>query len=365
MIISLFPLEIVLFMNKIPVTIVTGFLGSGKTTLLRKLLASLRNRKLALIVNEFGAVDIDGQLLRSAICADENCREDRDDMIYELSNGCICCTVQDEFHPVLRRLSERVPLPEQVFIETSGLALPKPLVQAFNWPDIKPWYTVDAVISVLDAAALAKGDFTLDAEAAAAAESRTGAAANQRQHDPSVVELFDDQLLLADIAVLNKCDLVPAKELDALESSLRARLHPSVKIMRSVEGELPSIALVGLDLCCEQGVDDIHSHHDAHHEEGHEHRHAHEDFQQAVLELGEVEHEKLARNLAEIGPSTLRIKGFAAVAGKKMRLVVQSVGSRLSLYYDRLWQPGEERETRLVVIGRDLNVDMLKARLSS
>lgn len=351
-------------MNKIPVTVVTGFLGSGKTTLLSKLLASLRGRRLALIVNEFGAVDIDGQLLRSAACADENCREDRDDMVYELSNGCICCTVQDEFHPVLRRLSERDPLPEQVLIETSGLALPKPLVQAFNWPDIQPWYTVDAVISVLDAGALGKGDFAVDAEAAAAAESRSGAAANQRKHDPSVVELFNDQLQMADIVVLNKCDLVPAAEIDAIESSLRARLRPSVKIMRSVEGDLPSVALVGLDLACEGAIDAIHSHHDHHHEKGQHHRHAHEDFQQAVIELGEVEYEELARNLAEIGPSTLRIKGFAAVAGKKMRLVVQSVGDRLTLYYDRLWQPGEERGTRLVVIGRDLNVDMLKARLS-
>ena len=350
-------------MHKIPVTVVTGFLGSGKTTLLSRLLTSLSGRRLALIVNEFGAVDIDGQLLSAAACADENCRQERDDLIYELSNGCICCTVQDEFHPVLRRLSEREPPPEQVLIETSGLALPKPLVQAFNWPDIQPWYTVDAVIAVLDAEALARGDFAVDPAAAAAAASRGGTAAPPRLHDPSAAELFEDQLKMADIVVLNKCDLVPAAGLDALESSLRAQLRPSVKIMRSVEGELPGVALVGLGLCCEDGIENIHSHHDDHHETGQEHRHAHEDFQQAVLEFGEVGHEELARGLAEIGPSTLRIKGFAAISGKKMRLVVQSVGDRLSLYYDRQWQPGEERLTRLVAIGRDLDVDMLKARL--
>ncbi len=352
-------------MNKIPVTVVTGFLGSGKTTLLSRLLTSLGGRRLALIVNEFGAVDIDGQLLRGAACADEGCVRDGDDLVYELSNGCICCTVQDEFHPVLRRLLEREPQPEQVLIETSGLALPKPLVQAFNWPDIQPWYTVDAVVAVLDAAAIARGHFAVDMEAAAAAASRGGAAPQARQHDPSVAELFDDQLQMADIVVLNKCDLASAADIEAVESSLRARLRPSVKIMRSVEGELPAVALIGLDLRCEDAIDGIHSHHDDHHAKEHEHRHAHEDFQQAVVELGEVEQQQLARNLAEIGPSTLRIKGFAAVAGKKMRLVVQAVGDRLSLYYDRPWQSAEERTTRLVVIGRDLDPDTLKTRLGS
>jgi len=147
-------------LTKVPCTIVTGFLGAGKTTLVRHLLEKAGGRRLAVIVNEFGDVGIDGEILKS--CGIESCPEDR---IVELSNGCICCTVADDFVPALRRLIDHPAPPEHIVIETSGLALPKPLVQAFNWPEIASRVTVDGVVAVVDGAAVAAGRFVDDPDA--------------------------------------------------------------------------------------------------------------------------------------------------------------------------------------------------------
>ena len=135
---------------RIPCTIVTGFLGAGKTTLIRHVLANARGRRLAVIVNEFGDVGIDGEILKG--CGDAACPEEN---IVELANGCLCCTVADEFVPALDLILNRKPAVEHIVIETSGLALPKPLVQAFHWPAIKSRVTVDGIIAVVDGAALA------------------------------------------------------------------------------------------------------------------------------------------------------------------------------------------------------------------
>jgi cobalamin biosynthesis protein CobW len=169
---------------KVPCSIVTGFLGAGKTTLVRHILENAQGRRLAVIVNEFGDVGIDGEILKG--CGDETCSEER---IVELSNGCICCTVADDFVPALEGLLSLAEPPEHILIETSGLALPKPLVQAFNWPAIASRVTVDGVIAVVDGAAVAAGRFADDP--AALAQQRSGDASID--HEPAG-EVYEDQL---------------------------------------------------------------------------------------------------------------------------------------------------------------------------
>src|SRR5690554_1024677 len=142
---------------KIPTTVITGFLGAGKTTLVRHLLAHAQGKRIALIINEFGDIGVDRDIL--AGCGDETCREE--DMI-ELANGCICCTVADDFIPTMTALLNRADRPDHIVIETSGLALPQPLIAAFNWPEIKTQVTVDGVVTVIDAAAVAEGRFADD-----------------------------------------------------------------------------------------------------------------------------------------------------------------------------------------------------------
>src|SRR3954469_17823717 len=201
-------------MRRIPATIVTGFLGAGKTSLVRHLLVAGAGHRLAIIVNEFGELGIDRDLLLG--CGDANCR---DDDIVELANGCLCCTVADDFLPTLTRLIERDEPPGHIVIETSGLALPKPLVQAFAWPEIRTRMTVDGVVTVIDAAAAAEGRFADDPEAVA----------QQRAEDPSIAhdnpleEVFSDQLACADLVILNKTDLVEPERLAAVAQGQRGR----------------------------------------------------------------------------------------------------------------------------------------------
>src|SRR5258707_890568 len=221
---------------RVPCTIVTGFLGAGKTTLIRHVLANAGGRRLAVIVNEFGDVGIDGEILKG--CGDAAWPEEN---IVELANGCLCCTVADEFVPALDAILAKDGI-EHIVIETSGLALPKPLVQAFHWPAIKNRVTVDSVVVVVDGAALADGRM--------------------------------------------------AHDLDAFDSF--------------------------------------------------------------VVPLGEIaDPVNLAARVAALAAKfdVLRVKGFAAVANKPLRLLVQAVGSRVTHQYDRPWAAAEPRESRLVVIG--------------
>ena len=182
---------------RVPCTIVTGFLGAGKTTLIRHVLANAQGRRLAVIVNEFGDVGIDGEILKG--CGNDACPEEN---IVELANGCLCCTVADEFVPALDAILAREGV-EHIVIETSGLALPKPLVQAFHWPAIKNRVTVDGVVVVVDGAALADGRVAADLDALAAQRAADTALA----HDDPVEEVFEDQIACADLVVLNKRDL--------------------------------------------------------------------------------------------------------------------------------------------------------------
>src|SRR5512141_750531 len=214
---------------RIPCTIVTGFLGSGKTTLIRHVLENANGRRLAVIVNEFGDVGIDGEILKG--CGDAACPEEN---IVELANGCLCCTVADEFVPALDQILAREPAVEHIVIETSGLALPKPLVQAFHWPSIKSRVTVDGVVTVVDGAALADGRVAFDMDALAAQRE----ADNALDHDDPIDELFEDQIACGGRVVLNKCDLLDQGGIDRAASVMAGSLPRSVKVVRISGGKV-------------------------------------------------------------------------------------------------------------------------------
>ena len=338
---------------KTPVTIVTGFLGAGKTTLIRHILANAGGRRLALIINEFGDVGVDGEVLKG--CADEACPRER---IIELANGCICCTVADDFAPAVAELLKREPKPDHIVIETSGLALPKPLVKAFDWPELRTRLTVDGVVAVVDAAAVAEGRFADDPERVA--EQR--AADPSLDHDNPLEEVYEDQLLCADLVVLNKADLVPPETLDALRAEIAGAVPRAVKIAPAREGAIDPDVLLGMKAAAEDDLAARPSHHDA------EGEHDHDDFDTFVVTIPSArDPEALIARLtgATEAHDILRIKGFVAVEGKPMRMLVQGVGKRFRRDFDRPWAPGEERLSRLVVIAqRGIDRDAVTAALT-
>jgi cobalamin biosynthesis protein CobW len=325
---------------KVPCSIVTGFLGAGKTTLVRHVLENARGRRLAVIVNEFGDVGIDGEILKG--CGDETCSEDR---IVELSNGCICCTVADDFVPALEGLLGLADPPEHIIIETSGLALPKPLVQAFNWPAISSRVTVDGVIAVVDGAAVAAGRFADDPEALAA--QRGGDASID--HDNPLEEVYEDQLLCADLIVLNKTDLLNAGDRRRVVDDIKAAVPRAVKVVETEGAKLDPSVLLGLAAAAEADLAARPSHHDQ------EEEHDHDDFESFILDIPEIEQpgDILARIAgAAQTHDILRVKGFAHIKGKPMRLLIQGVGTRIQQQFDRAWRAGEARRGQLVVIGQ-------------
>ena len=339
---------------KVPCTIVTGFLGAGKTSLIRNLLATANGRRLALIVNEFGDIGVDGDILKS--CGIESCPEDN---IVELANGCICCTVADDFVPALEALLARPNAPEHIIIETSGLALPKPLVKAFNWPAIRSRVTVDGVIAVVDGAAVAAGRFADDPEEL----KRQAEGDSALDHDNPLEEVYEDQLLCADLVVLNKADLLAAHELDGVEQDIGRTVPRAVKVVRTTQGKIDAAVLLGLGAAAEDDLAARPSHHDA------EEEHDHDDFDTFVVDLPSIPAadaliDRLKKTAEE--HDILRIKGFVAIEGKPMRLLVQGVGERFSHHFDRAWAPGEARASRLVIIGeKGLDQDGIRKALHS
>ncbi|HFH3714861.1 cobalamin biosynthesis protein CobW [Pseudomonas aeruginosa] len=345
---------------KLPVTIVTGFLGAGKTTLLRHMLDNAEGRRIAVIVNEFGELGIDGEILKQ--CSIGCSEEEAQGRVFELANGCLCCTVQEEFFPVMRELVARRGDLDQILIETSGLALPKPLVQAFQWPEIRNACTVDAVITVVDSPAVAAGTFAAHPEQVD----------QQRRQDPNLDhesplhELFEDQLASADLVILNKADQLDAEALARVRAEIAGELPAAVKIVEASRGELPLPVLLGLNAEAELHIDGRPTHHD---HEGHE-DHDHDEFDSFHVDLPEVEEAALLEALGELVErhDILRIKGFAAIPGKPMRLLVQGVGKRFDRHFDRKWLADEVRSTRLVVIGQELDqaaiADQLRTALA-
>lgn len=325
-------------MTKIPVSIITGFLGSGKTTLISQLMQNPQGKRLAVIVNEFGDVGVDGDILKS--CAIPNCPEEN---IMELANGCICCTVADDFIPTIEALMALDPQPDHILIETSGLALPKPLLKAFDWPDIRSRITVDGVIALADAEAVAAGQFAPDL---AAVEAQR-AADDQLDHETPLSEVFEDQVACADIILLTKSDLADAdKKAQAKEMIAEAAPRP-LPVIEVIDGDIDPRLILGLEAAAEDDMAARPSHHDGVPE------HDHEDFDSAVFDIPELEHaddvvariERLAKE-----EHILRVKGYAVVSGKPMRLLVQAVGSRVRTQFDRMWAADEQKRGRLVVI---------------
>jgi cobalamin biosynthesis protein CobW len=307
-------------MQRVPATVVTGFLGAGKTSLVRHLLANAAGRRLAVVVNEFGELGIDRELLLG--CGDAECAEDD---IVELANGCICCTVAEDFMP--------------------GLALPKPLVQAFAWPEIRTRTTVDGVLTVLDAAAVAAGRFADDQ----AAVARQRAADPALAHDNPLEEVFGDQLACADLVILNKTDLLGADDLAALRGELIGKLRPGVRVVMARNGAVPPEVALGVAAAAEDDLAARPSLHDD------AKSHDHDDFESFVVRFaavgeGDAFPDRLRAAIA--AHDVLRIKGFLNVPGRDWRLVVQAVGDRIEKYFDRPWQAGETRTSRLVVIGQ-------------
>ena len=354
--------------QKIPATIVTGFLGAGKTTLIRNLLQNANGRKIALIVNEFGDMGFDGSLVNG--CADPDCAAEE---VVELTNGCICCTVADDFLPTMEMLLARETPPEHIVIETSGLALPQPLVRAFSWPGVKTKVTVDGVVTVLDAAALAEGRIALD-EAALEAQR---AADEALDHESPVEELFHDQLRCADLVVLNKADLVSGDTLKSVEQKIQADVRSAVHIVTSEKGTLPIEVLLGRQSAAEDDMAGRHEHHHHHHDDDHDHddehdhhhhdhdhdhdHHHHDDFESFVIDvpvfqsLKTVE-ERVLEGMAFKG--VLRIKGAVAIEGKSAPAMVQAVGPRVETWF----AAGAESSGKLVVIGlKGFGLDAVRA----
>jgi cobalamin biosynthesis protein CobW len=337
---------------KIPVTVITGFLGAGKTTLVRHLLQNPQGKRLAVIVNEFGDVGVDGEILRS--CALPDCPEEN---IVELANGCICCTVADDFIPTIEALMALVPRPDHILIETSGLALPKPLLKAFDWPDIRSRITVDGVIAVADAEAVAAGRFAPDLARLQAQRE----ADDSIDHETPLSEVFEDQIACADLVLLTKSDLAGAEGVAAARAVIAAEAPRPLPVIEVLEGVIDPRVILGLGAAAEDDIAARPSHHDA------EEEHDHEDFDSVVIEIAEqTDPQALAARIEALANDRqiLRVKGYAAVAGKPMRLLVQAVGARVRVQYDRPWGATEARQGRLVVIAEHDDIDADAIRLA-
>ncbi len=329
---------------KVPVTVITGFLGSGKTTLIQHLIANANGKKLAVLVNEFGSEGVDGEILKS--CADANCPAEN---IVELANGCICCTVADDFIPAIEQLLSRRVKPDHILIETSGLALPKPLLKAFDWPEIRSRITVDGVIALADAEAVAAGRFAPDPVAVEAQR----AADENLDHETPLSEVFEDQIACADIVLLTKADLVGAEGLEAARAVIAAEMKRRVPMLPVVGGAIEARVILGLEAAAEDDLAARPSHHDG------EEEHEHDDFASVVVDLPEItDVDALVASIQRLAreQNVLRAKGYVAVAGRPMRLLVQSVGERVRHQFDMPWGT-RPRRSKLVLIGEHDDID--------
>jgi len=339
-------------LEKIPVTILTGFLGAGKTTLIRNLILKNKSKKLAVIINEFGDLGVDGEIVKQ--CSDETCPEEN---ILELANGCICCTVADGFIPTMKSLLGGQYLPEHILIETSGLALPKPLLKAFEWPEIRSRLTVDSVLAVVDAEAVVNGIF--------APQMSTELEEKQNQtyveHETPLSEVFEDQINCSDVVLLTKPDLV--KNISDARNIIIKEMERNVPILEVQNGDIGADVILGVNAAAETDLDNRRSHHDGFDD------HEHDDFDTfsiTVPKILDVEKFKIVLETLIRENDILRIKGFLQVESKPLNLLVQSVGKRLSVNFTDTKIP-VENTGNLVFIGEKgrIDQDVISAYLHS
>ena len=329
-------------LEKIPVTILTGFLGAGKTTLIRNLILKNKSKKLAIIINEFGDLGVDGEIVKQ--CSDETCPEEN---ILELANGCICCTVADDFIPTMKSLLEGQYLPEHILIETSGLALPKPLLKAFEWPEIRSRLTVDSVLAVVDAEAVVNGIF--------APQMSTELEEKQNQtyveHETPLSEVFEDQINCSDVVLLTKPDLV--KNISDARNIIIKEMERNVPILEVQNGDIGADVILGVNAAAETDLDNRRSHHDGFDD------HEHDDFDTfsiSVPKILDIEKFKIVLETLIRKNDILRIKGFLRVESKPLNLLVQGVGKRLSVNFTDTKIP-VENTGNLVFIGEKGRID--------
>ena len=339
-------------LEKIPVTILTGFLGAGKTTLIRNLILKNKSKKLAVIINEFGDLGVDGEIVKQ--CSDETCPEEN---ILELANGCICCTVADDFIPTMKSLLEGQYIPEHILIETSGLALPKPLLKAFEWPEIRSRLTVDSVLAVVDAEAVVNGIF------APQMSNELEEKQNQTyvEHETPLSEVFEDQINCSDVVLLTKPDLV--KNISDARNIIIKEMERNVPILEVQNGDIGADVILGVNAAAETDLDNRRSHHDGFDD------HEHDDFDTfsiTVPKILDVEKFKIVLETLIRENDILRIKGFLRVESKPLNLLVQGVGKRLSVNFTDTKIPAENTGN-LVFIGEKgrIDQDVISAYLHS
>ena len=323
--------------KRIPVTVITGFLGAGKTTVLRHLLIS-SGRKLAVMVNEFGSVGLDGDLIRSCgFCPDD----ELEGRLVELNNGCLCCTVQDDFLPTMERLLERADQLDGIVVETSGLALPRPLLQALDWPAIRSRVHVNGVITLVDGEALAAGSPVSD----------PAALERQRQEDPSIDhitaidELFRDQLVAADLVLISRADRIDTVQLERVRAELDAQVRAGTALLPVSNGSVDSAMVLGLD------------HHPQNHHDHDLHDHSHVAITGSNVRLeGRFDRAALEALMPDLvrDLQVVRLKGRVWLPGKTLPLQLQMVGPRLNSWFEAApasaWVPDQGTGVDLVLL---------------
>ncbi|MGC6483514.1 MAG: cobalamin biosynthesis protein CobW [Synechococcus sp.] len=356
-------------MARRPVTVITGFLGAGKTTLLRHLL-SHSGQRLAVMVNEFGTVGLDGDLIRSCGFCPE---EELEGRLVELNNGCLCCTVQDDFLPTMQTLLKRADSLDGIVVETSGLALPRPLLQALEWPEVRAQVVVNGVITVVDGEALAGGSPVGDPDALE----------RQRLEDPSldhitaIEELFADQLQSADQVFISRADRLHPAQLDAVRDQLVGRVRAGTPLLAMERGVVDPAVVLGMTRqpSALQPSHDHDQNHDHHHNHGHDghHDHTHVDAVSGVVRLersiSRAAFEQLLPDFA-VANGVVRLKGRLWLPGKTLPLQLQMVGPRLETWFEAAppsaWTPSSGAGIDLVVIGFNPDAaEQLSARLQS